>query len=145
MAVEEWGADLQASRLGPSVVRQASQVLNSMTKLAVGAGNLLGNPVTGVKAARQTRCRGDAMTPGCSLRCHKPLGEPRGHSRFIEIASGDAEHKVNSLVGWHLERAAGQAQNMVSACHANLLLPPGRGWFLAIRTATTAALSANSG
>ena len=99
MAVEELGADLQASRLGPSVVRQASQVLNGMTKLAVGAGNLLGNPVTGVKAARQNRCRSDAMTPECLLRCHKPLGEPRGHSGFIEIASGDTQHEVNSLVG----------------------------------------------
>ena len=34
---------------------------------------------------------------------------------------------------------------MVSACRANLLLPSGRGWFLAIRIARTAALSANSG
>ncbi len=53
MAVEEWVADLQASGLGPSAVRQARQVLNSMMKLAVEAGYLLVNPVTGVKAPRQ--------------------------------------------------------------------------------------------
>jgi len=53
MAVEEWVADLQASGLGPSAVRQARQVLNSMMKLAVEAGYLLANPVTGVKVARQ--------------------------------------------------------------------------------------------
>jgi integrase len=52
MAVEEWVADLQTSGLGPSAVRQARQVLNSMIKLAVEAGYLLVNPVTGVKVAR---------------------------------------------------------------------------------------------
>ncbi|NIA26266.1 MAG: tyrosine-type recombinase/integrase [Gammaproteobacteria bacterium] len=53
MAVEEWVADLQASGLGHSGVRQARQVLNSMLKLAVEAGYLVANPVTGVKVARQ--------------------------------------------------------------------------------------------
>jgi integrase len=53
MAVEEWVADLQMSGLGPSGVRQARQVLNSMMQLAVEAGYLLVNPVTGVKVARQ--------------------------------------------------------------------------------------------
>jgi integrase len=53
MAVEEWVADLQASGLGPSAVRQARQVLNSMMKLAVEAGYLVVNPVSGVKVARQ--------------------------------------------------------------------------------------------
>lgn len=53
MAVEEWVADLQASGLGPSAIRQARQVLNSIMKLAVEAGYLLVNPVTGVKAPRQ--------------------------------------------------------------------------------------------
>jgi len=53
MAVEEWVADLQAFGLGPSAVRQARQVLNSMMKLAVEAGYLLVNPVTGVAAPRQ--------------------------------------------------------------------------------------------
>ncbi|CAN5808031.1 site-specific integrase [soil metagenome] len=53
MTVEEWVADLQASGLGPSAVRQARQVLNSMMKLAVEAGYLLVNPVTGVTAPRQ--------------------------------------------------------------------------------------------
>lgn len=53
MAVEEWVADLQAAGLGPSGVRQARQVLNSMMMLAVEAGYLVANPVTGVKVARQ--------------------------------------------------------------------------------------------
>ena len=53
MAVEEWVADLRASGLGPSTVRQARQALNSMMKLAVEAGYLLVNPVTGVRVARQ--------------------------------------------------------------------------------------------
>jgi|AMFO01.1.fsa_nt_gi Site-specific recombinase XerD len=53
MAVEEWVADLQASGLGPSGVRQARQVLNSMMTLAVEAGYLVVNPVAGVKVARQ--------------------------------------------------------------------------------------------
>ena len=53
MAVEEWVADLQASGLGPSGVRQARQVLNSMMKLAVEASYLLVNSVAGVKVARQ--------------------------------------------------------------------------------------------
>jgi len=53
MAVEEWVADLQASGLGPSGVRQARQVLNSMMTLAVEAGYLVVNPVAGVKVARE--------------------------------------------------------------------------------------------
>ena len=53
MAVEEWVADLQAFGLGPSAVRQACQVLNSMMKLAVEASYLLVNPVTGVTTPRQ--------------------------------------------------------------------------------------------
>lgn len=53
MAVEEWVADLQASGLGPSGVRQARQALNSRMMLAVDAGYLVMNPVAGVKVARQ--------------------------------------------------------------------------------------------
>ncbi len=53
MAVEEWVADLQGSGLGPSGLRQARQVLNSMMKLAVEAGYLVVNPVTGARVARQ--------------------------------------------------------------------------------------------
>lgn len=53
MAVEEWVADLQGRDLGTSAVRQARQVLNSMMTLAVEAGYLIANPVTGVKTARQ--------------------------------------------------------------------------------------------
>ncbi len=53
IAVEEWVADLQASGFGPSGVRQARQVLNSMMKLAVDTGYLLVNPVADVKVARQ--------------------------------------------------------------------------------------------
>ncbi|MEA2000482.1 MAG: site-specific integrase [Actinomycetota bacterium] len=53
MAVEEWVADLLASGLGPSGVRQARQVLNSMMLLAVDAGYLVSNPVVGVKVARR--------------------------------------------------------------------------------------------
>lgn len=53
MAVEEWVADLHASGLGPSGVRQAWQALNSMMMLAVDAGYLVVNPVAGVKVARQ--------------------------------------------------------------------------------------------
>jgi len=53
MAVEEWVADLRASGLGHSGVRQARQVLNSMLQLAVEAGYLVVNPATGVKVARQ--------------------------------------------------------------------------------------------
>lgn len=52
MAVEEWMADLQASGLGPSGVRQARQVLNSMLTLAVDAGYLAANPVDGVRNPR---------------------------------------------------------------------------------------------
>jgi integrase len=52
MAVEEWVAELHASGLGPSGVRQARQVLNSMMLLAVDAGYLVVNPVVGVKVAR---------------------------------------------------------------------------------------------
>jgi integrase len=53
MSVEEWVAGLQASGLGPSAIRQAVQVLNNMMKLAVEAGYLVANPVTGVKVPRQ--------------------------------------------------------------------------------------------
>jgi integrase len=53
MAVEEWVADLQASGLGPSGIRQAHQVLNSMLTLAVDAGYLAANPVDGVRTPRQ--------------------------------------------------------------------------------------------
>jgi site-specific recombinase XerC len=53
MAVEEWMADLQASGLGPSGVRQARQVLNSMLTLSVDAGYLAANPVDGVRNPRQ--------------------------------------------------------------------------------------------
>jgi site-specific recombinase XerC len=53
MAVEEWVADLHASGLGPSGIRQARQVLNSMLTLAVDAGYLPTNPVDGVRTPRQ--------------------------------------------------------------------------------------------
>jgi integrase len=53
MAVEEWVAGLQASGLGPSGIRQARQVLNSMLTLAVDAGYLAANPVDGVRTPRQ--------------------------------------------------------------------------------------------
>jgi integrase len=53
MAIEEWVADLQGRELGPSGVRQARQVLNSMMQLAVETGYLVANPVTGVRTARQ--------------------------------------------------------------------------------------------
>lgn len=53
MAVEEWLADLQASELGPSGIRQARQVLYAMLTLAVDAGYLTSNPVEGTKAPRQ--------------------------------------------------------------------------------------------
>ncbi|MDH3539409.1 MAG: site-specific integrase [Acidimicrobiia bacterium] len=53
MAVEEWVADLQASGLGPSGIRQARQVLNSMLTLAVDAGYLPSNPVEPVRTPRQ--------------------------------------------------------------------------------------------
>ena len=53
MSVEEWVADLQASGLGPSGVFQARQVVNSTMKLAVEAGYLVANPVSGVKVAPQ--------------------------------------------------------------------------------------------
>ncbi|MGI8514623.1 MAG: tyrosine-type recombinase/integrase [Acidimicrobiia bacterium] len=53
MAVEEWVADLQGRSLGPSAVRQARQVLNSMMQLAVETDYLVVNPVTGVRTARQ--------------------------------------------------------------------------------------------
>jgi integrase len=52
MAVEEWVADLQASGLGPSAIRQARQVLNSMLTLAVDAGYLPSNPVDGTSTPR---------------------------------------------------------------------------------------------
>ncbi len=52
MATEEWIADLQASGLGPSGVRQARQVLNAMLNLAVDAGYLPSNPVDGTSTPR---------------------------------------------------------------------------------------------
>jgi len=52
MAVEEWLADLQASGLGPSGVRQARQALNAMLTLAVDAGYLNANPVDGTSTPR---------------------------------------------------------------------------------------------
>ncbi len=52
MAVEEWLAELQASGLGPSGVRQAHQVLNAMLALAVDAGYLTSNPVDGTSTPR---------------------------------------------------------------------------------------------
>lgn len=52
MAVEERVADLQGRDLGTSAVRQARQVLNSMMALAVEAGYLIANPVTGVSPTR---------------------------------------------------------------------------------------------
>jgi integrase len=52
MAVEEWLADLQASGLGPSGVRQARQALNAMLTLAVDAGYLNSNPVNGTSTPR---------------------------------------------------------------------------------------------
>lgn len=53
MADEEWMADLQATGLGASGVRQARQLLNSMLRLAVDAGYLPTNPVDGVRVPRQ--------------------------------------------------------------------------------------------
>lgn len=53
MTVEEWVADLQTSGLGPSGIRQARQVLNSMLTLAVDAGYLATNPVGPVRTPRQ--------------------------------------------------------------------------------------------
>ena len=53
MAVEEWIADLRATGLGPSGIRQARQVLNSMLTLAVDAGYLASNPVEAVRTPRQ--------------------------------------------------------------------------------------------
>ena len=53
MAVEEWIADLQATGLGPSGIRQARQVLNSMLTLAVDAGYLATNPAEAVRTPRQ--------------------------------------------------------------------------------------------
>jgi integrase len=52
MAAEEWIANLQASGLGPSGVRQARQVLNAMLTLAVDAGYLPMNPVDGTSTPR---------------------------------------------------------------------------------------------
>jgi integrase len=53
MAVEEWIAELQATGLGASGVRQARQLLNSMLRLAIDAGYLPTNPVDGVRVPRQ--------------------------------------------------------------------------------------------
>ena len=53
MTVEEWVADLQASGLGPSGIRQARLVLNGMLTLAVDAGYLPSNPVEAVRTPRQ--------------------------------------------------------------------------------------------
>lgn len=52
MVTEEWIANLQASGLGPSGVRQARQVLNAMLTLAVDAGYLATNPVDGTSTPR---------------------------------------------------------------------------------------------
>ena len=53
LGVKEWIAGLEAGGLGPSGVRQARQVLNSLLQLAVDTGYLAVNPVTGVKTRRQ--------------------------------------------------------------------------------------------
>jgi integrase len=64
LGVEEWAADLQATGLSASRVRQARQVLNSMMKLAVETGYLIVNPVEGVSVPRQ----------------------PEGETRFLTVA-----------------------------------------------------------
>ncbi|NIA26335.1 MAG: tyrosine-type recombinase/integrase [Gammaproteobacteria bacterium] len=64
LGVEEWVADLQATGLSASRVRQARQVLNSMMKLAVETGYLTVNPVEGASVPRQ----------------------PEGETRFLSVA-----------------------------------------------------------
>ena len=54
MAAEEWIANLQASGLGPSGVRQGRQVLNAMLTLAVDAGYLPAKPVDGTSTPRSS-------------------------------------------------------------------------------------------
>jgi len=76
MAVEEWVADLEAAGLGPSGVRQARQVLNSMMKLAVEAGYLLVNPVAGVKTARQPDREMLFLSAGEVERLAAAMGQP---------------------------------------------------------------------
>jgi len=88
MAVEEWVADLQASGLGPSGVRQARQVLNSMLKLAVEAGYLLVNPVTGVKVARQPEREMLFLSAGEVERLAAEIREPYGTLVYLLAYGG---------------------------------------------------------
>ena len=92
MAVEEWIADLQASGLGPSGIRQARQVLNSMLTLAVDAGYLPSNPVDGTQHSATSRT-GDVVPrrrPSGRPRRHDPgtLRRPRLRARLRRAAMG---------------------------------------------------------
>ena len=52
LMVRTWIADLDASGLSPSRIRQARQVLSSAMKAAVEAGFIAANPASGVKVPR---------------------------------------------------------------------------------------------
>jgi len=88
MAVEEWVADLQASGLGPSGIRQARQVLNSMLTLAVDAGYLAANPVDGVRTPRQPEPQMLFLDAGQVERLAVTIREPYGTLVYLLAYGG---------------------------------------------------------
>jgi hypothetical protein len=64
---------------------------------------------------------------------------------LVDLTSGDAQHEGNRVI-WAVVRSSPfNARKTVSDCHASRLLPSGKGWLRAIRTASTAALRSVSG
>jgi integrase len=88
MGVEEWVADLQASGLGPSGIRQARQVLNSMLILAVDAGYLAANPVDGVRTPRQPEPQMLFLDADQVDRLAKTIQEPYGTLVYVLTYGG---------------------------------------------------------
>lgn len=88
MAVEEWVADLQASGLGPSGIRQARQVLNSMLTLAVDAGYLAANPVESVRTPRQPEPQMLFLDADQVERLAKTIQEPYGTLIYLLAYGG---------------------------------------------------------
>jgi integrase len=88
MAVEDWIADMQASGLGSSGIRQARQVLNSMLSLAVDAGYLRSNPVDGVRTPRQPEPQMLFLDADPVERLARSIREPYGTLVYLLAYGG---------------------------------------------------------
>ena len=88
MAVEEWVADLQATGLGPSGIRQARQVLHSMLTLAVDAGYLAANPVEAVRTPRQPEPQMLFLRADQVERLANVIQEPYGTLVYLLVYGG---------------------------------------------------------